>query len=172
MPPRKKSAPPVAASATAPARKQPRTKIGTGRGGRAAGAAVAPVADEVFAIPVNEAQPSSCFAWNDDSALHCNSAMADKSTHLQLRRRGGKEPRHTRHQLRKSLITSQNEVAALKGRTCESAAVARAVLRAAGRICSRWPRSCRRWLHHTQSEARCRRTSRCEGNAHMGRCAR
>ena len=40
--------------------------------------------------------------------------MADTSAPLPPRRRGGKEPRHTRHQLRKSLITSQGEVAALK----------------------------------------------------------
>ena len=40
MPPRKKTASPVAASATAPASKQLRAKRGTGRGGRAAGAAV------------------------------------------------------------------------------------------------------------------------------------
>ena len=43
-----------------------------------------------------------------------SSAMTDTSAPLPSRRRGGKEPRHTRHQLRKSLIASQGEVAALK----------------------------------------------------------
>ena len=53
-----------------------------------------------------------CLDWR--FGLPHNSAMTDTSTHLPSRRRGGKEPRHTRHQLRKSLITSQGEVAALK----------------------------------------------------------
>ena len=40
--------------------------------------------------------------------------MADTPAPLPSRRRGGKEPRHTRHQLRKLLIASQGEVVVLK----------------------------------------------------------
>ena len=42
------------------------------------------------------------------------SAMIDDHAPLPLRRRGGKDPRYTRHQLRKMLLASQAEVVALK----------------------------------------------------------
>ena len=60
MPPRKKKADPlVAACAAAPAPKKARAKQGSRRCGTAAGAAVAAVADEVPAIPVEEAPASN-----------------------------------------------------------------------------------------------------------------